>query len=216
MALSDIPEYVKASPGDLVRADQWNSVQHLARNSLRTHRHTRSPGVPPNDPGSSDDASQLTTAEIADGTITAAKLAAGAVSGSALPDGSVTGAKLSDATITSAKIGVGAVATSNLANNAVTTAKLSFQTVNSGSVSLGPGGTVEMPVQNGASSTKTTVYFPTLAIAGSSGSGISDILANIVYRQAVGASSIDVFIRLSNSGAATAGIIWQVLTFTTG
>jgi hypothetical protein len=216
MALSDIPEYVKASPGDLIRADQWNSMQHLARNSLRTHRHTRTPGVPPNDPGSSDDASQLTTAEIADGTITAAKLAAGAVTGSALPDGSVTGAKLTDGAVTSAKIGAGAVATSNLANNAVTATKLSFQTVASGSVSLAPASSVETVVQSGAPSAKTTVYFPTLAIVSSSGAGISDVLANIVYHQAVGASGVDVFIRLTNSGAATAGIIWQVLTFTSG
>jgi hypothetical protein len=216
MALSDIPEYVKASPGDLIRADQWNGMQHLARNSLRTHHHTRPPSVPPNDPGNSDDATQITTNEIADGTITAAKLAAGAVSGSAFADGSVVGAKLADGAVTSTKIAPGAVATSNLANNAVTAAKLSFQTVATGSVSLAPGGFAESQVQAGAPSTKTTLYFPTLAITGSTGGGISDVLANIVYRQAVGATSVDVFIRLTNSGAATASIIWQVLTFASG
>ena len=214
MAISDIPEYIEVAPGDLIRAEQWNGMQRQTRNGLRTHRHTRVAGTVVNDAASTDEALQISTAEIADAAVTAAKLAPGAISTSAFPDGAVTTAKIADGAVTTAKIANSAVTTALIQNGAVTAAKLSFQTVRSGSATLGPNANVEQPVQTSAPSTKTTIYFPTLAIVGSTGSGISNIEAAIVYRQAVGADTIDVFIRLVNRGAATASILWQVLTFT--
>jgi hypothetical protein len=213
MALSDIPEYQKASPADLIRADQWNGMQRLGRNSLRTHRHTRPPGTPPNDPSTKDEAAQITTNEIVDGAVTAAKLASGAFSGSVLTDGSVTTEKLADGAVTGAKIAPSAVGTTNIANNSITTPKLSFVTVNSGGLNVAPNSSAESLVESGAQSTKSTIYFPTLATTGSTGAGLSSITAAIVYRQAVGSTSIDVHIRVSNNGSATAGVIWQVLRF---
>jgi len=203
MAISDIPEFVTAQPGDLISAGNWNSVQQQMRNSLRTHHHTRASGTPPNDSGTSDDAEQIGTNDIAPGAVTASQLASGAVTAAGMADGAVTTTKIADLAVTSAKI----------ANAAVTSAKLSFQTIQQGSLTLPPAGSSEQVVQTGAPTTKTTVYFPTLAIVSSSGAGISDVTAQIIYRQAVGSTSIDVYVRLTNSGAATANIIWLVLTF---
>jgi hypothetical protein len=213
MAISDIPEYVEVAAGDPIRADHWNNVQRQTRNGLRTHRHTHVVAAPRNDAATTDEADQITTAEIADGAVTAAKLASGAVTGSSLPDGSVTTAKIADSAVTAVKLAGNSVGTAQLQNNSVTSVKLSFQTIATNSLTLGPNAVVETPVQLSAPSTKTTVYFPTLAIIGSSGTGISNVEANIVYRQAVGSTNIDVHIRLTNRGAATASIIWQVLTF---
>jgi hypothetical protein len=84
--------------------------------------------------------------------------------------------------------------------------------VNTSSLSLAPG-TSEILVQSAAPSTKTTIYFPVLAIVSSTGAGVSNITAQIVYRQAVSATTVDLYIRLVNNGAATASVIWQVLTF---
>jgi len=83
----------------------------------------------------------------------------------------------------------------------------------SGSVVLAPNATKETEVQHDAPSTKSTIYFPTLAITDTTGNGQSDVEASIVYRQSVGSSDINVFIRLVNHGSATAEVIWQVLIF---
>jgi hypothetical protein len=203
MAISDIPEFIEVNPGDLIRAENWNGVQRQLRNGLRTHHHTRAAGAPVNDAAVVDEATQIQTNEIADGAVTAAKLAPGSITGDGLVDGSVTATKLA----------ANSVGTANLQTNAVTAPKLSFQQVGTGSVSLAPSATSETLVQTAAPSTKTTIYFPTLAIVNTTGAGVSDVEANIVYRQAVGANTIDVFIRLTNHGAATAGVVWQVLIF---
>lgn len=202
MAISDIPEFIKANPGDLITAQSWDNVQKLMRNSLRLHHHTRPAGTPPNDSDTTDQAQQIGATEIADGSITASKLAAGAVSTTSIPDGAVTTTKVAD----------GAIIAQKLASASVTSAKLSFVTVNSGSLSLGPG-TSEILVQTSAPSTKTTIYFPTVALTSTTGQGLADVTAQIVYRQAVGATTIDLYVRLVNSGAATASVIWLVHTF---
>jgi hypothetical protein len=203
MAVSDIPEFLKAQPGDLVRAADWNTVQHLIRASLRSHEHTRPGGTPPVDSATTDVAQQIDTDEIADGAVTAAKLASGAVSSGSLPDGGVTTPKLADGAVTGVKI----------ANSSVNGAKLSFQNVGFGSLTLAPGASTEQQVQLGLANSKTAIYFPTVSIAGSTGSGNSGILAQIVYRQTVGKTTIDLFIHLSNNGTASADIVWAVLTF---
>ena len=73
MAVTDIPEYIEVAPGDLIRSDDWNSVQRQARNSIRVHRHTRVEGAPVDDTATDDNALQATTAEITDGAITDAQ-----------------------------------------------------------------------------------------------------------------------------------------------
>jgi hypothetical protein len=203
MAISDIPAYQTAYSGDLISADQWNTMQRQARNSLRTHQHTRATTSSPDDSSTEDVADQITTDEIADGAITTTKFTAGAISETALADGSVTATKIADSAVTTAKI----------SNSAVTSAKLSFQTVKNGSRTLGPGSSSVELVQTAAPSTKTTIYFPVMALVGSTGTGISQVSAEIVYEQNVGSTTVDVYVRLTNSGAATASIIWQVLTF---
>lgn len=214
MALSDVPEFIEVNPGDLVRAEHWNSIQRQVRNNLRRHRHTRAAGSVVNDAAVTDEAEQISTVEIADNAVTTPKLANNSVATAKLADAAVATAKLADASVTSAKLAANSVTTAAVLNSAITVAKLSFQSVNSGQRSLPPGSTVEEIVQDNAPSTKTTIYFPTLVITGSTGTGISNIEASIVYRQAVGANDVDVFIRLVNRGGATANIIWQVLTFT--
>jgi hypothetical protein len=207
MAISDIPEYVEVATGDLIRADHWNNVQRQTRNGLRTHRHTHVGATPRIDTATTDEADQISTAEIADGAVTTAKLASGAITSAQFGDGSITGAKLAD----------NSIGTNHLQNFAVTFSKLSFETISSASVNIAPGATVESPVQLGVTTTKSTfIFFPTLTITSSSGSGISNVEANMSYHHAVGSSTIDVFIRMTNRGNATASVFWQVLTFTGG
>lgn len=175
----------------------------------------------------------VTTAKLGDGAVTGAKLASGAVTTAALPDGAVTTpkladgavtevklangaattAKIADAAISTAKLQTNAVATANLQNAAVTFSKLGFTTVSSGSANIGPNTTVEQLVQANAPSTKTTIYFPTIAITGASGSGVANVEPAIAYRRSVGSDTIDVLIRLVNRGSATAGVVWIVTTF---
>jgi hypothetical protein len=232
MAVENIPEYIEVTAGDLIRAEHWNEIQRSARNSIRTHRHT---GQSVDTADDEDNAPQLNTAEIADGAVTTAKLADGAITGAklaggavttaALPDGAITTPKLADGAVTTPKLADGAVAGAKLANDAVATAnlqngavnfsKLGFTTVNSGSANLGPNTTVEQLVQASAPSTKTTLYFPTLTLSGTTGSGVASVESTIVYRQGVGSGTIDVFIRLVNRGTAATGVIWMVTTFAT-
>jgi hypothetical protein len=207
MAITEIPEYEEAAPGDLIRADHWNNAQRQTRHSVRTHHHTHVGTAPRNDAAITDEADQISTEEIADGAVTAAKLASGAVSTDQFADGSITGAKIAD----------NSIGTSHLQNFAVTFAKISFETIASASTTIAPGGTVESPVQLGVTTTKSTfIYFPTLTITSSSGSGISNVEGNMSYHHAVGSGTIDVFIRMTNRGTATASVFWQVLTFTGG
>ena len=77
MALNDIPEYVEVSPGDLIRAEDYNDLQRRTRNSVRSHRHTRIASDPVDDTIAEDNALQITTDEIADGAVTQAKLGTG-------------------------------------------------------------------------------------------------------------------------------------------
>jgi len=203
MAISDIPEYVQAEPGDLISAQNWNYMQQLARNSLRIHQHTLPIGTAQTDSAATDVAYQIGTNEIAPGAVTSAQLAAGAVVAGSIANNAVQ----------AGNIAAGAVTTAAIATNAVTSQQLAFQRISSGSLSLAPGASSETVVQTSAPSPKTTVYFPTMTILSSTGTGISDVSAEIVYRQAVGASTVDIYIRIINSGAATAGIFWEVLTF---
>jgi hypothetical protein len=195
MAITDIPEFVEASPGDLIRSSDWNSVQRQVRNSIRAHQHTRVAGAPANDAAAQDDALQINTDEIADGAVTTAKLAASAV--------------------TLDKVAPNAVGTAQLVDSSVKAGKLAFSTVKSGSATLIPGEEEEQQVQVGAPNTKTTIYFPTVVITSTTGgAGLqSEVKGEIIYRQTVSANTIDVYIRLKNSGLATANVIWFVLTF---
>lgn len=213
MAINDIPEYVEAIPGDLIRADNWNAAQRQARQSLRTHQHTRVAGAAVNDASNVDTAQQIDTNEIADGAVTAAKLAVGAISGSSLPDGSITTPKLAPGAVTAAKLAANTVATANLQSNAVTASKINFDTVNSGGVEMTPGSNKEIEVQLDAPNVKTTVYFPQVVITDTSGTGLAKVEAEMQYRQTVGSDNIDVFIHLRNFGSATADVFWQVMTF---
>ena len=204
MAISDIPEYVEVQPGDLISAGSWNQVQQLGRNSLRLHHHTRPIGTPPNDSDNTDIASQIAGNEISNGAITAAHLSAGCVTAASIANGAVT-------TNAIAPLGIGSGA---IANNAITSPKLAFQTIQSGSLPLGPGGTSEALVQAGVKMAMT-IYFPAVVLTSTTGGagGLATVMAQIEYRQSVGGAVMDVFLRLTNTGTATANIQWEVLTF---
>jgi hypothetical protein len=193
MAITDIPEFVEASPGDLIRSSDWNNVQRQARHSVRTHQHTRVSSAPANDAAAQDNALQITTDELA--------------------NGAVTGAKIATDTITVNNLAPNSVGSSELITASVRLSKLAFTTVSSGSATLSPGEEEEQLVDDAAPSTKTTIYFPTAAIVGTSGSGFSEVKVEVIYRQNVGANTVNVFIRLRNSGSATADVFWMVTTF---
>ena len=66
----------------------------------------------------------VTTVKIADGNVTSAKLADGAVTSAKILDGTIATADLADGSVTSAKIADGTIAAGDLASNAVTTVKI--------------------------------------------------------------------------------------------
>ena len=125
----------------------------------------------------------------------------------------MTGAKIATDTITVDKLAPNSVGSNELITASVRLSKLAFTTVSSGSATLSPGEEEEQLVDDAAPSTKTTIYFPTAAIVGTSGSGYSEVKAEVIYRQNVGANTINVFIRLKNTGSATADVFWMVTTF---
>ncbi len=69
-------------------------------------------------------AAAVTGAKIADGSITAGDLATGAVTSLKILDGTIAEDDIADDAITSAKIAAGAIAASDIANSAVTSAKI--------------------------------------------------------------------------------------------
>ncbi len=75
MPIDDIPVFRQARRGQVVRSDDWNGMQRQMRDSLRRHRHTRVAGEPADDGAEEDLALQIDTDDIADGAVTAEKLA---------------------------------------------------------------------------------------------------------------------------------------------
>jgi hypothetical protein len=217
MAINDIPEFVEVAPGDLIRAENWNSVQQQMRDSLRRHQHTRAPNVPVNDTAATDEADQISTNEIADGAVTGAKLAPGAITAANIPDGAITQTKLADGAVVAAKIADNTITTTKIGPSAVTSSRLAFADVapHAGSVDVPPG-VMDILVKSGGKggqTVDTVLYFPLITLTRSTGTVGAEIVANIVYKQAVGSNPPDVHLRLQNTGSATATVIWKVMTF---
>jgi hypothetical protein len=207
MAITDIPEFVNANPGDLITAKAWDSVQQMMRSSLRLHQHDRLAGTLPTDTDTVDHAEQIGTDEIADGAVTTAKLATGAVTSANIPNGAIGSAQIANL----------AVGTANLANASVTSAKLSFANVGQLSVfNVGANGlSQDVLVQTGLTSTKTVIYFVSLTITSTTGGAgaFSQVTAQIEYRQTVGGTTVDLWVRLTNTGNAAASGFFAVHTF---
>jgi hypothetical protein len=217
MAITDIPEFVEVEPGDLIRAENWNSMQQQMRDSLRRHHHTRAPNVVPDDTAATDEATQIGTNEIADGAITAAKLANGAISSAIIPDGAITNTKLADNAVSTTKLADNAITTPKISPNSVTSTRLAFSTVAQSSTDVNPDGMVDVAVQSnskgGSGSATAILFFPLITVTQATGNGLTEVQADIVYKLAVGASVPDVFLRLRNTGSASAHVIWKVVTF---
>lgn len=214
MAINDIPEYVEVVPGDLIRAESWNNVQQRMRDSLRRHKHTRAPGAQPNDSSASDDAAQIGTSEIADGAVTTAKLAPGTLANVTVPDGSITTPKLADSAVGTSKIADGAISTAKISPNAVNASRLAFSfVVNTTGDSLTPGQTKDITVDTVAANQKSGIYFPVLTIVSVTGVGTAVVEAKIIFKRGNTDNQFFVTLRLTNTGNATAGFFYQVLTF---
>jgi hypothetical protein len=235
MAISDIPPFVPASPDDLIRSDDINNVQRLARATARAHRHTRVLGAPTNDATSQDIALQIGTTDIADLAVTANKLANlavnttkiadGAVAAvTRLPDLSISNNKLQDAGVGPNKIGANAVARTHIQDGAISRTKLSLVEVASGVQAVAPPGgvpnTALLLLRSSVPDTASILFWPQLTIsstgAGAAGAG-GLVDARIVYRRFAGVSSgppvVDVLLRLTNTGQVTAVVNWRVMTF---
>src|SRR5882724_4753493 len=130
MAITDIPAFVRAQAGDLIRSQDWNGLQQQIRSSLRTHQHSHVAGTTVTDSAAVDEAQQIDTNEIANGAVTAAKMAAASVGNAALAASAVATANIVDGAVTTAKIG----------NNSITVAKLSFNKIANGSGTIAGNG----------------------------------------------------------------------------
>lgn len=214
MAINDIPEFVEVAPGDLIRAENWNSVQKQMRDSLRRHRHTRAANQQPNDAALSDDAAQISTGEIADGAVTLSKLAAGTLTNVTPGDGTVTATKIADNAVVASKIADGAVSTSKISPNAINASRLAFSfVVNTTGDTLTPGQTKDIPVDTVAANQKSGIYFPVLTIVSVNTAGTAVVTAQIIFKRGNTDNQFFVQLRLNNSGNATASVFYQVLTF---
>jgi hypothetical protein len=227
MAITDIPEFLDLAPGGLIRSEDWNSIQRQARNSVRSHRHTRVASEPANDASTDDVALQITTDEIADQAVTANKLANGAVGATKLADQAVTGNKLAndavsttkiqDGAITNQKLQANAVDRANIRDGAINRAKLAFQEVTNGTVNnlAANGGTNFVTFQTNLANAQAAIFFPLLTITAATGAGFAEVEPAIVYRrtQATTGDRVDVLLRLRNNGAAAANVSFRVLTF---
>lgn len=212
MAVDDIPEFVSVSPGDLIRAEDWNRIQRESRNAVRIHTHTRPPGGPVDDTVDVDLGVQIGTNEIQDGAVAEAKIADDAVSAAKIPNGAVNTDKLANGAVTTDKIANDAVDSQKIGNEEVKFENLDFEQVNTGSVTLAAGASTLQTVQIGAP--KSLVYFPTVAVTGQSG-GTASIEAHMEYRAGVNAGVQNVFIRIRNNGTGQGTLSWRVTTFGT-
>ena len=229
MAITDIPEFVELAPGGLIRSEDWNTIQRQARNSVRTHRHTRVAGAPVNDAATADLALQITTDELADQAVTAAKLADGAVTSGKLADGAVTGPRLADNAVGTTKILNGSIISEKLQANAVDRANIRDGAVNLPKLALqevasANGQNLSANAQNIAlvrsnlpnAQALAAPFFPTVTITSvAAGSGEAAVEAVIVYRRTPTspANTVDVLLRLRNIGSLSATVNWRVLTF---
>jgi hypothetical protein len=86
----------------------------------------------------------LTAADLASAAVTAAKIASGAVTAGKLATDSVTGVKVADGTLTADDLATGAVGTFQLADNAVTTAKVADGSLTAADLATGAVGTAQL------------------------------------------------------------------------
>ena len=96
-----------------------NDISYVAR-ALERHEHTPGRGV------------QLTTDGFADGTISGAKLAPGAVTTDKLADGAVTTPKIQDGAVTTNKINPAQITTGHIQDGAVTETKIPTDAIHAG------------------------------------------------------------------------------------
>jgi hypothetical protein len=236
MALIDIPPFVPSAPDDLIRSEDINHVQRLARHAVRSHRHTRVLGAPVDDASPQDLAPQITTAEMVDLAVTSAKLGTGAVdapnldadavASASIANNSVSTAKLVDAAVTAPKLAPNAVPRSRLQDGVVSRTKLSMVEVASGTAGIGGLGTIGVPnttfiqLFGGLAGTLNTIFLPILTVTAASGpaSQFAQVEAVMAYRRSQGFSGsgpvvIDLFLRLTNTGQSNCTVNWRVMTF---
>ena len=175
MAITEIPEFVEAAPSDLIRSQDLNNVQRQVRNSVRTHRHTRVAGAPVDDAATADLALQITTDEIPDQAVTAAKLADGAVTSGKLANGAVTGPRLADNAVGTTKILNGSISTEKLQADAVTSDKIRNEVVNLPKLDLQQVEDGSQGLSAGSSTTPTQGTVDVLA-------GLTTALSTIFFR----------------------------------
>jgi hypothetical protein len=235
MAIADIPPFVPSAPDDLIRSEDINNVQRLTRDTVRSHRHTRSADAPVDDASPLDLALQITTSELVDLSVTSAALGAAAIGAThlddaavgsgVLADGAATATKLQDGAVTAAKVAANAVARAKLQDNAVSRAKLALVEIGSGSQSLGGSGTIGVPNQafitlfTNLADTLNTVFLTSLTLTGASGPATqsAQVESAIAYRRAQGFSSgpptVDLLLHLTNTGVSNCTVSWRVMTF---
>lgn len=142
MGKEDTPIFSEATPGDIIRSEEWNLIQRELRYALRHHKHTITGEINDAD-GSLDDAIQITTDELASLSVTTDKLADGSITEEKIAVGAVTDSKLADGAVTLSKIEDKAVSDVKIADNAVTEDKISEGAVSLSKVNSAVIGTIQ-------------------------------------------------------------------------
>ena len=153
----------------------------------------------------------VTTTQLGDAAITTSKLAASAVTATQIADATITTAKIADGIITTAKIADGTIATADIADGSITTAKIADSSVTTAKIADGTIATAD--IADGSITTAKiadgTIATADIALGAVTADRIATdaILATNIAAGAVGSSELATGVNISAGAISTTGNI---------